>query len=94
MVIRALAVFERVIHHGVAMNTDHPTRPVLEVDALLRDGDADGELLLPTPSYMAMLGGPDLADAPLRDLFRAGRLVEHQGLHHVRFPLWRFADEA
>ena len=88
MRITALAVFEHVIYHCHATSLDRPEHPVLEVDALLREGDADGELLLPVPTYMALLGGPEAAAAPLRHLAAAGRITPHQGVAHLRFPLW------
>lgn len=93
MRITALAVFEHVIYHCHATSVDRPDHPVLEVDAILRDGDADGELLLPVPTYMALLGGPAAAETPLRALSAAGRVVEHQGVAHLRFPLWSLAPD-
>lgn len=89
MLIQAVAVFERVVHQCWALSLEHPERPVLEVDAVLRDGDADGELLLPVPTYMALLGGPSHAENPLRELAAAGRIVQHQDVAHIRFPMWR-----
>jgi hypothetical protein len=41
MRIRALSVFEGIVYHCVAVDTANPCRPVLEVAALLRPGDAD-----------------------------------------------------
>lgn len=88
MRIQAVAVFERVVYQCFALSLERPERPVLEVDAILRDGDAEGELLLPVPTYMALLGGPDAASQALQHLALAGRLVEHQDVAHIRFPLW------
>jgi hypothetical protein len=65
---------------------------VLEVDALLREGDADGPILLPVPQYMALVGGPELAAPHLRELSRQGRLVEHDGVTHLSFPTWQLVD--
>lgn len=93
MRIRAVAVFERVVHHCFVTDPERPDRPVLEVDAVLREGDADGPLLLPAPQYMAMVGGPGPAAAHLRRLERQGRLVEHQGVTHLAFPTWRVVDD-
>jgi len=88
MRLRALAVFERVIHQCVVIDAVRPDRPVLEVDAILRDGDADGALLLPVPTFMALAGGPDAAEPALRSLHRAGRIVVHDDLAHLTFPMW------
>jgi len=90
--IRVLALFERVVHHAVVMDPTDPFRPSIEVDAIVRDGDADGPLLLPAPTFMALVGGPELADAPLRALARQGRVVDHQGVAHVVFPMWTATD--
>lgn len=87
--IRATAVFERVVYNCVVVDPARPDRPVLEVDALLRDGDADGPILLPAPQFMALVGGPEAADPYLRSLHAAGRLVEHQGVTHLAFPTWQ-----
>jgi hypothetical protein len=87
--IRAIAVFEGVVYNCFAVDLDRPDRPVLEVDALLRPGDADeGPLLVPVPTFMALLGGADAAEPHLRLLSRRGRLVDRQGVRHVAFPLW------
>jgi hypothetical protein len=89
MKIRAIAVFESVIYNCYLVDAARPERPVLEVDALLRPGDADsGPLLLPVPTYMALLGGPEVADPYLRTLSARGRLVDRQGVSHISFPTW------
>lgn len=87
MRIRALSVFEGVVYHCYAVDTDHPCRPVLEVEAVTRPGDVDaGPILLPAPDYLRMAGdqGPEC----LRQLARQGRVVDWQGVAHIRFPLW------
>jgi hypothetical protein len=89
--ILAIAVFERVVYNCVVTDPDRPGRPVLEVDAVLRDGDADGPLLLPVPQYMALVGGPDAAEPYLRELNDQGRLVRHQDIAHLAFPTWEVA---
>ena len=94
MRIRAIAVFERVVYQCFALSLDRPERPVLEVDAILRDGDADGDLLLPVPTFMALLGGPGAAHEALLHLSNGGRLVSHQDVAHIRFPLWERIDDA
>lgn len=93
MRIRAVAVFERVIHQCVVVDPGRPERPVLEVDAILREGDADGPLLLPVPTFMALVGGPDAAEPILRSLHRSGRIVSHDELGHVAFPMWERLDD-
>ena len=58
MRIRALSVFEGVVYHCWPIDRSDPERPTLEVDALLRDGDADAEagpLLVTVSDYGAML---------------------------------------
>jgi len=92
MRIRAIAVFEWVVYQCHAVTVDRPERPVLEVDAVLRDGDADGELLVPVPMFMALVGGPEAARAPLQQLAVAGRLIDHQEVAHIRFPIWERLD--
>ena len=89
MRIRATAVFESVVYNAYVTDATRPERPVLEVDAVLRPGDADdGPLLLPVPTYMALVGGPTVADPALRQLSRAGRLARRQGVAHIAFPTW------
>lgn len=92
MRIRAIAVFERVVYNCFVTDPGRPERPMLEVDALLREGDADGPILLPAPQYMALVGGPDVAEPFLRELADRGRLVRHQGVTHLSFPTWQVVD--
>lgn len=92
MRIRAIAVFERVVYNCVVTDPSRPERPVLEVDAVLRDGDADGPLLLPVPQYMALVGGPGAAEPYLRRLQGEGRLVRHQDVAHLAFPTWQVIE--
>lgn len=89
MRIRALSVFEHVVYHCWVVDASDPGRPRLEVDALLREGDADdGPLLLSVADYITMVGGLDAA-RPCLDRFRAeGRIVDHLGVAHLSFPLW------
>ena len=89
MRIRATAVFEGVVYNAHVVDATRPERPVLEVDALLRPGDADdGPLLLPVPTFMALVGGPVIAEPALRQLSRTGRLARRQGVAHISFPTW------
>lgn len=88
MIIRALSVFEQVIYHCTLVDGSNPCRPTLEVDAVLRDGDADGPLLLPVPEYVVMAGGRDRAGPCLRELQARGRIADHLGVAHLAFPFW------
>jgi hypothetical protein len=86
--IRALSVFEGVVYHCYAVDTANPCRPMLEVDAVTRDGDVDqGPLLVSAADYLRMVG-TEAAEACLEELRRRGRLVAHQGVTHLRFPTW------
>jgi hypothetical protein len=87
--IRALSVFEGVVYHCWCVDPTNPGRPTLEVDALLRPGDADatsGPLLLPVADFLTMAGdgGPRALDQ-LRD---KGRVVAHLDVPHLTFPTW------
>jgi hypothetical protein len=89
--IRALSVFEGVVYQCVCIDPSGPCRPTLEVDALLRPGDADAEagpLLLSVAEYGVMVGDPAEARRCLADLDRRGRLVDHLGVTHIAFPTW------
>lgn len=89
MRIRALSVFESVVYHCWCVDPSNPGRPTLEVEALLRPGDADaGPLLLPVADYVVMAGGRERAEPHLRDLDAKGRLVTHQEVPHLTFPTW------
>ena len=91
MRIRALSVFEGVVYHCWCVDRTNPCRPTLEVDALLRPGDADassGPLLLSVADYLTMAGATPVATACLDELRGKGRLVEHLGVPHIAFPTW------
>jgi hypothetical protein len=95
MRIRALSVFEGVVYHCWCVDPTQPCRPTLEVDALLRPGDADAEsgpLLLSVADYIPMAGGSDVATPCLEQLAAKGRLVDHQGVPHISFPTWTTLD--
>jgi hypothetical protein len=84
-----LSVFEGIVYHCVCIDASAPCRPTLEVDALLRPGDADaGPLLLSVAEYGAMIGDRDQARRCLADLAARGRLVDHLGVDHIAFPTW------
>lgn len=91
MKIRALSVFEGVVYHCWCVDPTQPCRPTLEVDALLRPGDADatsGPLLLSVADYIPMAGGIDVAGPCLEQLAAKGRIVEHLDVEHIAFPTW------
>jgi hypothetical protein len=90
--IRALSVFEGVVYHCWCVDPTHPARPTLEVDAVLRPGDADAEsgpLLLSVADYIAMAGGLAVAGPCLDELAARGRIVDHLDVPHLTFPTWR-----
>ena len=88
MRIRALSVFERIVYHCVCIDEHDPARPVLEVDAILRDGDADGPLLVTVADYKQMLGF-DVANAVrARSSRDAGRTESHDGVEYLVFRVW------
>ena len=91
MRIRALSVFEGIIYHCVCIDASSPCRPTLEVDALLRPGDADaqaGPLLLSTAEYGVMVGDAEVARRCLAELAARGRMAEHLGVAYIAFPTW------
>lgn len=93
MRIRALSVFEGVVYHCVLLDPSHPCRPTLEVEAVLRDGDADeGPILLSLAEYVVMAGGPEVARPCLDQLAARGRIVPHLGVDHIAFPTWTPVD--
>jgi hypothetical protein len=93
--IRALSVFEGVVYHSACVDPANPCRPVLEVDALLRPGDADAEsgpLLLTVAEYAVMVGDELTARRCVAELAAKGRIVERLGVSHVAFPTWTLAE--
>lgn len=85
------------MYHCWPVDLANPGRPVLEVEAILRDGDADatsGPLLLTVADYVAMVGGIDPARPHLRELDRQGRIVDHLGAQHISFPIWTRVTDA
>ena len=89
MIIRAVSVFESVVYHSYAVDPSKPCRPVLEVEAVVREGDVDaGPLLVSVAEWAAMAGGPDLVRPCLARFRQAGRLVDHQGVVYLSFPFW------
>jgi hypothetical protein len=89
--IRAVSVFEGVVYHCWCADRSSPCRPTLEVEAVLRPGDADAEsgpLLLTLADYVALAGGPERAGPCLDRLRAKGRIVERLGVEHLAFPTW------
>jgi hypothetical protein len=85
------SVFEGVVYHCSPVDLSNPGRPTLEVDALLRPGDADtGPLLLPVADYIRMVG-IDVAREHLEDLEARGRIVRRLDVEHITFPTWTCA---
>jgi len=85
--VRALSVFERVVYHCVCIDASDPAHPVLEVDAILRDGDADGPLLVAVADFKRMIG-MEATTAVLTDLRRANRTETRDGVEYVTFRMW------
>jgi hypothetical protein len=83
-----LSVFERIVYHCVCIDPNDPARPVLEVDALLREGDTDGPLLVAVADFKRMIG-VEATNAALRELRRSGRTETHDGVEYVTFPMWQ-----
>ncbi len=89
MIIRAFSVFEGIVYHSALVDGSNPCRPQLEVDALLRPGDADqGPLLVPLADYVTMAGGVERVRPCIARFREAGRLVDHLGVAHLAFPFW------
>ena len=94
MRIRALSVFEGVVYHCHAVDTAHPCRPTLEVDAVARTGDLDAGPLLVTLADWARMAGTDVVKRCLPELRRKRRIVEHLGVAHLSFPTWTVIDDS
>jgi len=90
--IVATSVFERVVYYCACLDERDPAHPVLEVDALLREDDADGPLLLPVADYKRMIGF-DVAKANLSGFRSAGRTESRDGVEYLAFPVWKRTRE-
>ncbi len=89
VIIRAFSVFEQVIYHCALIDGANPCKPRLEVEAVLRPGDADqGPLLLSVPDYISLAGGRERVAHCLDDFRAAGRMADHLGVAHLTFPFW------
>lgn len=86
-------MFEGVIYHCWPVDTSNPCNPILEVEAVIREGDADsGPLLLSVADYVAMAGGMDQVAHCLRAFEADGRIHDHLGVPHIAFPTWSPVD--
>ena len=90
--ILATSVFERIVYHCTCLDPHDPAHAVLEVDAILRDGDADGPLLVPIADVKRMVG-VDAVAACLPRYRNSGRTETHDGVEYLTFPLWRDTSE-
>lgn len=91
MRIRALSVFEGIVYHSSLIDAAQPCRPRLEVDAVLRPGDADqdsGPLLLSVAEYSVLVGDPEISRNCFQQLHQSGRVVERMGVRYISFPTW------
>jgi hypothetical protein len=82
-----LSVFERIVYHCACIDGHDPAHPVLEVDALLREGDADGPLLVAVADFKRMIG-VDATNTALPVFRGAGRTEVRDGVEYVTFPMW------
>jgi hypothetical protein len=89
--VQALSVFERIVYHSVCIDSRDPAHPVLEVDAVLREGDADGPLLVAVADFKRMLGF-DAARACIAPLRKAGRTETRDGVEYVAFAIWELVE--
>lgn len=82
-------MFEGVIYHCGLIDDTKPCKPRLEVEAVLRPGDADqGPLLLCLAEYTTMAGGVDAVRRCIADFRDEGRIVDHLGVDHLAFAFW------
>src|SRR3954469_13396811 len=82
MRLRALSVFERIVYHCACVDARDPAHPVLEVDAVLREGDTDGPLLVAVADFKRILGF-EVATACVDEFRRSGRTETHDGVEYV-----------
>jgi hypothetical protein len=71
----------------VCVDERDPMHPVLEVDALLREGDADGALLVAVADFKRMIG-VEASERLVTKMRDAGRTEAHDGVEYVTFPMW------
>ena len=88
-----MSVFEGVVYHCICLDSSNPMRPTLEVEAVVRHGDVDeGPILLAWGDSVYMVG-QEVARECFAEFDRQGRIVEHQGIKHLTFPLWTAGEE-
>lgn len=87
MRILANSVFERIVYHCALLDADRPSHPILTVDAVLRDGDADGPLLVAVADFKRMIGVPATL-AALPQFRNSGRTEIHDGVEYIAFTMW------
>ena len=93
MIIRGVSVFEGIVYHSYVVDASNPCRPMLEVEAVVRDGDVDaGPLLISVAEYATLAGGADVVRPCLERLRAQGRIVDHLGVPYVAFPTWTPVD--
>jgi hypothetical protein len=93
VIIRGLSVFESIVYHSYVVDAANPCRPVLELEAVVRDGDIDaGPLLLSLAEYAVHAGGASMVRPCLDRLRAAGRIIDHLGVPYVAFPTWTPVD--
>jgi hypothetical protein len=85
-----LSVFERIVYHCACVDPRDPAHPVLEVDALLREGDADGPLLVAVADFKRIIGF-EATNACIGEFRRAGRTATCDGVEYVTFAVWEVA---
>lgn len=87
MRIVASSVFEGVVYHCACLDATDPCNPRLEVDALIREGDADTPLRVHVADYKRMVGF-ETAEACLPGLRAAGRTAVEDGVEYLIFRMW------
>jgi len=87
MRILAASVFEGLVYHCYCLDDSDPANPRLEVDAVIREGDADGPLHVPVADYKRMVG-VDVAETCLPKLREAGRTAVRDGVEYLVFRMW------
>jgi hypothetical protein len=86
--ILATSVFERIVYHCFLVDGSDPARPVLEVDAVVREGDADGPLLVAIADLKRMIGVRE-ANALVPRWRADGRTEVRDGVEYLTFPMWQ-----
>ena len=90
MRILANSVFERVVYHCSLIDAHDPLHPTLVIDSVLRDGDADGPILVAVADFKRMIGVAATV-AALPQLRARHRTIASDGVEYVTFPLWERA---